>query len=381
MTISQDSDSSRPLVKDGSDNATAATPESEMTTVTKLYRHDCNYNSCPRRWSEFAVAKEEQEDLTKRIAQIPIIHRHTYENKQWVTSSFTIQSSTMKDLFKKALEKYQDLDMELENWTFQPPYRPIVHRWDRLKELQASTTDPIEKKAADTLMEFLTPILALSVDSLSQTRRTGKVSFESVWQIFPPGELVVTKFFGVETVCRVLKYERQQIKMVPVWIITVEYVDWNGKSCGYATTKTTIISFCGFRRVTALPGYPLSFDEAAAEIQSKMVERGRKFERFRGYHFLTCSGKKVLLDNSEERPVIVSSFVFHVDQNLLTRLFRTRCLAELSSMRLLITEVATLSSRIWDHCSTRLQPEPTQCRMMSVYRLQVTQVPYSGVQS
>ncbi|OCL09532.1 P-loop containing nucleoside triphosphate hydrolase protein [Glonium stellatum] len=288
--------------------------------VRKLYRHDCIYGSCQSRWSEFGVIDEEQEDLTKKIVQIPIVHRHTFDEKHWITSSFTIQSGAIKNLLTKALEKYQDLDMELENWMFEPPYRPIVHRWDRLKELQANATDPTSKQAADTLMEFLAPILASSVDALSQTRRTGKVSFEAVWQIFPPGELVMTKFYGVETICRVIKYERQEINMVPLWVITTEYLDWTGESCGYATTKTTIRCFQGFRRVTALPVYPLSFNDAAVEIKSKMIERGRKFERLRGYHFLTCSGKKVLLELPEERPVsgrvVVDAFAYYRSCNI-----------------------------------------------------------------
>ena len=322
IAISQDADLSRPSTNEGGDTSMAAsgpgmiddvddgstmTLESRENVVRKLYRHDCSYGSCPSRWSEFADLDEEQSDLTERNAEIPIISRHTHEKKHWIISSFTIQSGPMKDLFTRALDRYQDLDMELEDWTFEPPYRPIVHRWDRLKDLQAETTDLIHKQAADTLMEFLSPILGPSVDALFQTRRTGKISFEAIWQIFPPGELVMTKFFGVETVCRVVKYERQKIGPVPEWIITTEYVDWNGESCGYATTKTTIKYFYGFHRVTSLPVYPLSFNDAAGDIKSKMIERGRKFELLRGFHFLTCSGRKVLLEKPEERPVILQS--------------------------------------------------------------------------
>ncbi|KAF4629183.1 hypothetical protein G7Y89_g8970 [Cudoniella acicularis] len=297
--------------------------------VKKLYRHDCSYNSCQKRWSEFAIVDDEHVDLARRTAQIPIIHRHTYSNKHWITSSLTIQSGVMREILTEALDKYQNLDMELENWTFEPPYRPIVHRWDRLKELQANTTNAVNKKAANALMEFLTPILAAPVDALTQTRRTGKVSFEAVWQIFPPGELVATKFYGVETVCRIVKYERQEIDDIPIWVITMEYIDWNGQSCGYTSTSTTIVEFEGFRRVIALPVYPLSFDEAGAAIKAKTIARGREFERLRGYHFLTCSGKKILLnvEEPEERPVsgrvVIDAFAYYSSCNIVTPALRS----------------------------------------------------------
>jgi hypothetical protein len=126
----------------------------------------------------------------------------------------------------------------------------------------------------------------------------------------------MTKFFSMETICRVLKYERKVIQDIPIWIITTEYVDWNGECCGYATTNTTIVEFDGFRRVIALLVYPLSFEKAASEIKLKMIERGRNFERLRGYYFLTFSGKKVLLnvEEPEERPVILTSFIPSFDQ-------------------------------------------------------------------
>jgi hypothetical protein len=275
-------------------------PPPRAIAVRNLYRHDCREGCCPSRWSTFAASIEEESDLQRENATHPILHFHTYGEKHWVTSYFVIQSNVMKDLLVRAFEDYQDLDMELENWTFKPPYMPIVHRWGRLKELQAETTDPTSKHAVDTLIGFLAPILAPPVNSLLQTRRTRKINFETVWQIFPPGELVVTRLFGVDAIRRVLKYEQRERYDEKIWIITTEHVDWNGEGCGYATATTTIEGFEGFRRVTSLSIYPLSFKDAAGEIKSNMIERGRKFERLRGYHFRRYSGKKILLLTDED---------------------------------------------------------------------------------
>lgn len=288
-------------------------PPPRAIAVRNLYRHDCREGCCPSRWSTFAASIEEQNDLQRENATIPILHFHTYDEKHWVTSYFVIQNGVMKNLLVRAFEDYQDLDMELENWTFKPPYMPIVHRWGRLKELQAETTDLTSKHAADTLIEFLAPVLAPTINSLFQTRRTRKISFETVWQIFPPGELVVTRLFGVDAIRRVLKYEQRQGYGEKIWIITTEHVDWNGEGCGYATATTTIEDFDGFCRVTSLSIYPLSFKHAAGEIKSKMIERGRKFERLRGYHLRRYSGKKVLLpidEDPKERQVNISALVY-----------------------------------------------------------------------
>ena len=281
-----------------------AAPAPAMNPVTKLFRHD---KCCPKRWSKFADHKEEQENLKSSTTDDPILHRHIFTNRKWVTESFTIQSPAMRAHLKVALAKYQDLDLELENWAFKSPFKPIVHRWDRLNVLCEETTEASSKEAIDQMMEFLRPILASSVDALARTKRTGKVVFDDVWQIFPPGEFAVTIFYGVEAVCRVTKYEKvEPCGQHPHWVISLEYVDWNGECCGYTSTKVTIGYFGGLRHVVSLPVYPLFFNESAAEIRTRIIERGRKFETLRGYHFQTYVGTKILLGTKpEERPVIL----------------------------------------------------------------------------
>ena len=284
-----------------------AAPALAMNPVTKLFRHDCEYKCCPKRWSKFADHEEEQENLKSSTTDDTILHRHIFTKRKWVTESFTIQSAAMRAHLEVALAKYQDFDLELENWTFKPPFKPIVHRWDRLNALCEETTEASSKEAIDQMMEFLRPILASSVDALARTKRTGKVVFDDVWQIFPPGEFAVTIFYGVEAVCRVTKYEKvEPHRQPPYWVISLEYVDWNGECCGYTSTKVTIEYFGGLRHVVSLPVYPLTLNKSAAEIRTRIIERGRKFETLRGYHFQTCVGTKILLETEpEERPVIL----------------------------------------------------------------------------
>lgn len=159
----------------------------------------------------------------------------------------------MRSHLKVALANYSDFDLELKNWTFQGPYSPIVHRWDRLNAQYKETTEPESKEALGNLLEFLRPILVSSVDSLIQTKETGKVSFENLWQIFPPGELAVTSFFGIQAVSRLLRYELvQPNNQLPWWNVEYEYVDWNGQYCGYEKAKTKIRYFTGLKFVDTL---------------------------------------------------------------------------------------------------------------------------------
>ncbi|KAG9234677.1 P-loop containing nucleoside triphosphate hydrolase protein [Amylocarpus encephaloides] len=266
----------------------------------------------------------------KRSNLVPIVHRHVYENKHWITTSITIQDAAMRKVLTEVLNKYQDLDMELENWTFIPPFMPLVHRWDILKNFQSATMEDSLRRAASALLAFLSPIIASSIISLNATKKTGKVSFANVWQIFPPSAFVLTKFFGVDAICRVLKYKKREADRHNPrgWVIDMEYVDWNGENSGYTTTTLTIWEYDGFRRVTSLPVFPISFLAEIEETKSAMMERGRKFERLRGYKFMISNGTKILLETEkpEQRPVAgnvcVDAYAYYRSCNIVKPVLR-----------------------------------------------------------
>ncbi|EMT66629.1 Fidgetin-like protein 1 [Fusarium odoratissimum] len=293
-----------------------------MSPETKLYRHRCT-GRCPDRWSKFPTNEEEYDDTENTISKDPIVHRHVFSDHQWVTDSFTINSPAMQGVLSTVLAKYQDLDLELEKWTFKPPFMPLVHRWDRLLSLCDATDKEPVPEASTQLLEFLTPILAPKVDALVKTRKTGNVMFADLWQIFAPHEFVITKFYGVDAVCRVTKYKLVEPSCSPpYWEVYLEYLDWNGNRCGYSNTMIIIPEFAAYRRVTSLPAYPLSFHNSPSKIRQQMIERGRKFETLRGYHFQACSGTKILLPpgKSEERPVsgrvIVDAHAYYLTNDI-----------------------------------------------------------------
>jgi hypothetical protein len=88
----------------------------------------------------------------------------------------------------------------------------------------------------------------------------------------------------------------------------VEYVDWNGEYSGFTTTTITILDFEGYRRINRLPVFPISFLSDVEETKKAMIERGRKFEQLRGYHYMITNGTKIILETEkpEQRPVCSS---------------------------------------------------------------------------
>ncbi|KAJ4421393.1 hypothetical protein N0V82_003774 [Gnomoniopsis sp. IMI 355080] len=282
------------------------------------------------RYARFSTQAAEQEDLEASIQNGPIIHRHAFRDTVWITESFTVNDAVMRALLCRALNKYQDFDPELENWTFRAPYSPIVHRWSQLNDLCETSVGLEERTATSSLMDFLRPILAPSIEALSKTKETGKVLFDDVWQIYPPGEVAMTAFYGIEAAARVVRYEKKRNRQgLPSWEVELEYIDWNGDHCGFATTTVNIGFFSGYKFVTSLAAYPLSFCSDEEQIKERLTSRGRQFESLRGYHFRSCVGTKILLETPqrEERPVkgrvIVDSFAYFSSNNIVKPALRS----------------------------------------------------------
>lgn len=204
-------------------------------------------------------------------------------------------------------EAYQESDLLPADWTFKPPFRPLVHRWGTLNDLHAEIRDDEDttlevKQAADTLVCFLEPILAPAVRALVKTRDTGKISYDNIWQIFPPSEFIVITTGGIPRLGRVLKYEREGSN----WRIHFEKLAWDGSACGYVEEFARIKPFSSDRYVNSLDVYPVSFHQDPEGFRSAMLERGRKFERLRGYHTQTYKGSMYFIEDkfqTGKRPV------------------------------------------------------------------------------
>ncbi|KAF2966102.1 hypothetical protein GQX73_g7478 [Xylaria multiplex] len=273
----------------------ASGPISTANSVSNWYRHRCATRSCPSRWSEFKDVEDDHNALAARTASVPIIHYlHSNDRGKWVTTSIKIQDVTMQKVLKQVLKNYQDLDLHDQDYTFNAPFMPLCHRWETLKHFPQKTEEPGLKLAALELQAFLVPIVGSSISSIEVTRKTGKIAFHDIWQIFAPNTLVSIKFYDVQTTCRVTKYK----KIKPTsWEISMEFIDWNGERAGFTSTSVIINSYEGHSRVNSLPVFPISFLEDEARYIESMINRGKIFEQLRGYHLMEANGTKISIEN------------------------------------------------------------------------------------
>ncbi|KAK7711282.1 hypothetical protein SLS64_005304 [Diaporthe eres] len=233
----------------------ASPTDAPSSQVATLYGHSNNFNL---RWSEFGTFQDEADELEARMVRMAIVHRLSEDQGSWY----------------------------------------VFSGWSQLKDLHAELKDdedvrPDEKQAYDSLVSFLDPILAPSVGALKQTFATTR---------------------GVPVLGHVLKYKKKEIG----WRIHFEKLAWDGSRCGYVQEVAWIERFSGDRYVNSLNIYPLSFHKDPEGFKIAMLERGRNFERLRGYHAQSYKGSMHLVDDklitgktSVEGRVIIDTFAYY----------------------------------------------------------------------
>ncbi|KAI0541055.1 P-loop containing nucleoside triphosphate hydrolase protein [Xylaria digitata] len=274
-------------------------------TTSNLYVHKVSNNSGLKedgRGFEGPLNK----DLAPVEATLPTADFHrwiVYDDNKCVTTKIFIQNSSMGTVLRKVLPY---LGTHIENYSFEPPYAPLCHGWEALKNFALRTGEPDLKHAAKSLLNYLKSDVRPFIASMEEIRRTGQVRFDDIWQIFCPNMLVSTTFYGVGVICRIKEYvSKCNDSGRDFWKIRIKYVDWDGEKIGYASGTLIIWEYEGYRRVTRLPVFPVDLEQLES-CKASMIERGRKFERFRGYHLAIANGDGIPLErgSSEQERIV-----------------------------------------------------------------------------
>ncbi|KAJ0419332.1 hypothetical protein BJY00DRAFT_314164 [Aspergillus carlsbadensis] len=170
-------------------------------------------------------------------------------------------------------------------------------------------------------LRCLQEVLAIDFQPLTLLRRSlreaslTKISFEDLWHVFRPGDLVLSKSDGREQLYRVLEAQQSNGPTVPRAVVRprrprrpisesdfsetedseTEAADANafhvccvnlnfdGTSIGPVSARVPIHYFPGEKDITALNIFPVKFLSSSQNIQNRMAARGKRFLACQGH--------------------------------------------------------------------------------------------------
>lgn len=191
---------------------------------------------------------------------------------------------------RENLASYPGLALEREELEFRAPFAPLLHYWPEISQSMKETTDPEAFKHFEVFMNVVEPELELPMRKARECHEHGKIEFDYLWTLFKPGEsFVYWKKDGTDNIGCLKDVSSMGGLVGDLFSLSVEQVDFNGMLFGYKERPHPINSFKGYRPISDFI-MPLDMRADKEEIVSKLIQRGKKFESLRGYHFKALSG-------------------------------------------------------------------------------------------
>ncbi|KAI0411715.1 P-loop containing nucleoside triphosphate hydrolase protein [Xylaria grammica] len=299
--------------------------------VKNLYNHATNSRARHAKWSFFEDPIAEEQRIKEMGKAYAVIHRLTKigsddGESSWTTHSIEAQSPRLRKLLDEIFCDYPDWYLDATPYAVAPPFKPFVHRWDKV--LESYKQHGLPTNEVELLRKELEPRLKSHLSALERVKSTKTVAFDLLWLILAPGCLMLSHENGKICVSRLraVKFVPQLRDNPPYWHLTLDRIDWNGAYHGFAGASARIDYYEEPILVTKLDIYPLEFATNQSEIQDLLLVRGEKFASLRGSHVKTCTGKKYTLelDNKGnwkkiQKPVsgrvIIDAYAYYKCQN------------------------------------------------------------------
>ncbi|EPS36366.1 hypothetical protein H072_10103 [Dactylellina haptotyla CBS 200.50] len=220
----------------------------------------------------------------KYFNQLGLLHRQTLD----------IKSLMVKKVLKEVIgDSYPGISFNTANIVLEYPLRCMWYYRDDIRAVAKEDKKSEKGRHLKLLLDFLDSEFATLDADYRNYMEQGLTSFDLMWTLFKPGELVYTSFDGHARVFESKGFKEQQISCAVYGVIDGTYIDYNGEEFGHAQRYVLNPDFEGTRKITELDAFPLQYHPREKEVRLDLISRGRKFESLAGIHCMDYSGPTI----------------------------------------------------------------------------------------
>lgn len=201
--------------------------------------------------------------------------------------SIVVQSPALKQALSVILADYPGVTCELHRLVFDAPFEPFLHRWGAyVAYMNGEDVEEETKAHLKLLFDVLKTELGGKIREYEDYVLNGVTTFDSAWMIFQPGGVIVSEQHrGAYSAFELIETEYVEKDGVECLQLRVDSVDWDGTQFGRLREHVYIARFLGTKAITSLHAFPLEFSKEKDEVESQLIERGKKFEGLAGYNY------------------------------------------------------------------------------------------------
>ncbi|KAL8787731.1 MAG: hypothetical protein Q9213_002051 [Squamulea squamosa] len=232
----------------------------------------------------------EETDENARYALV-IRYARCYDGRRNFTlSSIVVQSPLLKKVLGWVLKDYPRMAPELDRLELVCPFRPFVHRWQRLINALEWEQDPETKSHIQLFYDALKTELDLTLKTRNDFIDHKTITFNALWMIFSPGDIICTTYHNREVCARFIDSVIDSGRHEDLYRLECEMIHSDGTSFGWGPHSFGIPEFAGLKKIYELPVYPLNFHRHVDKITRKLVNNGQAYERLFGFHHKQYQG-------------------------------------------------------------------------------------------
>lgn len=274
-------------------------------TVKELYASNKQVCKCCINWTEHKPFQGEDTEAGDDEDHHIITRRrqpHGGRNT-WKTHSIHIHSMKLRQALEAVFDDYPTVDIGALDLTFNAPFIPFCHRWERLLKFEKEEANAVTAKHLRKLQALIEPEIKNSLREMESFAKTGNITFASLGVVFLPGEIII-KASGDNLAAGILReVTLKNSDSEEFYVLTVGTLDWDGQRYGVLNKRWYLMTYAGSRQLMTLGVYPLRVVQNRREVEQNLIERGRKFEALRGKHVRKYVGKiTIVSEDPYERP-------------------------------------------------------------------------------
>lgn len=180
----------------------------------------------------------------------------------------------------------------------------------KLEELKKDpeTNKKAIKKTKKTIDHLGTFIKYVDIDfddtkkKLYPLLKAGKITYDLLWTIFKPGEIIYTPDYEGDGEPHCMKYRSSSYNKCKGYFgITGSIIKFDDDKIGMATNVNTLYGFRGSKPITSLHCYPFRYHPQQREIRQNLIERGKKYIECQGIHHRRYDGFAYLYVEERQR--------------------------------------------------------------------------------
>jgi len=229
-------------------------------------------------YPEQDVEAQAAEEERKQREQYSILHKQMIHggDTTWRTHSIEINNPNICTFISQFLNDSPGEKFSKSKIKLKPPYMALFYKFRQIQETLEKKNNSKLTAACRLLFDILLEDWKPFAKDLEEFQSSGLIAFQSIWTLFPPGELAVFTISNEIAVGRVCNTMMSAVE--------VEAIDHTGSGCAYITFERSIAQFDGLRKVNCLEVYPLQYNEERVTLKKRLIERGREFENLKGRH-------------------------------------------------------------------------------------------------